>query len=314
MSDAPIHWDDVETREIARGDLRGRRQRLGAAAGTVRVGLSRYRMGPGERPMPVHAHADEEEILFVLSGSGVVTDGERAWAIGSGDTVVHPAGGAPHTFVAGPEGMEALMFSSGSDTALTWLPRPNVMWAGTRWLPLDGPNPFQAEAEAGPLVLPAPESDRPPNIVALTDAPLNRREAADVRSGRRYVAALAGATISGINHMTVDPGARQSVPHTHSVDEELFVILGGDGTLELSDQAAAVTSTAPVRRGHVVSRPAGTGISHSFIAGPEGMELLAYGPNSGADMCFYPRSQKIMFCGLGIVARIERLDYFDGEG
>jgi hypothetical protein len=30
-------------------------------------------------------------------------------------------------------------------------------------------------------------------------------------------------------------------------------------------------------------------------------------------MCFYPRSGKISFRGLGVVGRIERLDYWDGE-
>jgi hypothetical protein len=30
-------------------------------------------------------------------------------------------------------------------------------------------------------------------------------------------------------------------------------------------------------------------------------------------MCYYPRSNKISFRGLGVVAQVERLDYWDGE-
>jgi hypothetical protein len=30
-------------------------------------------------------------------------------------------------------------------------------------------------------------------------------------------------------------------------------------------------------------------------------------------MCFYPRSNKINFRGLGVIGRIEPLEYFDGE-
>ncbi len=30
-------------------------------------------------------------------------------------------------------------------------------------------------------------------------------------------------------------------------------------------------------------------------------------------MCFYPRSNKISFRGLGVIGRLERLDYWDGE-
>jgi hypothetical protein len=32
-----------------------------------------------------------------------------------------------------------------------------------------------------------------------------------------------------------------------------------------------------------------------------------------ADVCYYPRSGKIAFRGVGLVGRIERLDYWDGE-
>src|SRR6187200_286226 len=144
------HLDDVAPEAIDRGDLRGTRWRLGAAAGARRTGLSRYRLAAGQRAMPVHVHGDEEEIFHVLSGAGLSWQDGRAYAVEEGDTILHPAGGAPHTIFGAGDGLDVLAYSSGSDSGLTWLPRAGAMWAGPRWLPLDGPHPFAAEAAAGP--------------------------------------------------------------------------------------------------------------------------------------------------------------------
>ena len=76
-----VHWDEVEWARIDRGPLRGLRQRLGAATGAVRAGLSRYLMSPGERAMPVHVHADEEEIVYVLGGGGLSWQDGRAYVV-----------------------------------------------------------------------------------------------------------------------------------------------------------------------------------------------------------------------------------------
>ena len=179
MTGGISHWDAVQARAFAKGELRGSRRRLGPAMGAERAGLSRYEAAPGERPMPLHTHADEEEILFVVRGSGITTDGERSWAIAAGDTVAHPAGGPPHTYVAGDGSLDVLVFATGSDTRLTWLPRAGTMWAGSRWVPLDGPHPFEAEAAAGPLD-PGPLQDEPAaNIVSLAAAPLIERTFSD---------------------------------------------------------------------------------------------------------------------------------------
>jgi uncharacterized cupin superfamily protein len=63
----------------------------------------------------------------------------------------------------------------------------------------------------------------------------------------------------------------------------------------------------------VIARPPGTGVAHTFRAGEKGLEFLAYGTRHPADMCYYPRSNKIAFRGLGVIGRLERLNYWDGE-
>ena len=41
--------------------------------------------------------------------------------------------------------------------------------------------------------------------------------------------------------------------------------------------------------------------------------MLAYGTRRPNDVCYYPRSNKISFRGLGLIARLDDLAYDDGE-
>jgi uncharacterized cupin superfamily protein len=69
----------------------------------------------------------------------------------------------------------------------------------------------------------------------------------------------------------------------------------------------------PLHAGHVLARPAGTRVSHSFRAGPDGVTMLIYGTREANDICWYPRARKIFWRGGGVIGRVETLDYFDGE-
>ena len=68
-----------------------------------------------------------------------------------------------------------------------------------------------------------------------------------------------------------------------------------------------------MRPGHVVARPPGSGVSHWFQAGDGGVTMLIYGTRDANDMCWYPRSSKISWRGLGVIGRVEALEYGDGE-
>jgi uncharacterized cupin superfamily protein len=102
---------------------------------------------------------------------------------------------------------------------------------------------------------------------------------------------------------------KESAPlHCHSLEEEIFVVLDGEGVLVLDDR-----EEHPVRPGSVVSRPAGTGVAHLFRAGDGELTYLAYGTREPGDVCWYPRSNKLNFGGVKVIGRIEKLDYWDGE-
>jgi uncharacterized cupin superfamily protein len=301
-----VHLDDVpeEVRDL--GPLRARRRRAGRAAGAAGVGLSVFEMGPGERGVPVHVHADEEELFYVVAGSGVSWQDGRTYAIATGDLVCHLAMREAHTMVAGPDGLRVLAFGEGSRTNISHLPRARAWWLGPGWLPEGPQSPLQREAAAGPLELPdAPEAERPPSIVATEDHPPEVFDRPGYEGEERDLARAAGSIRSGLRHTVLRPGALSCPPHWHTAEEELFVVLAGSGEALLGDDVL------DLRAGHVLCRPPGTGVAHALRAGPEGLTYLVYGTRVPGDLVHYPRSGKIKLGGLFV--RVEPVDYWDGE-
>ena len=303
----PVRWDDVEGETIDRGCLRRTRWDLGTAAGSRAVGLKRVRAQPGGQTSPVHAHSAEEEIFFVLDGGGRLWQGEQVCEIGAGDTVVHVAGGPAHTVVAGSEGIDVLAFGERREAEGAFLPRPGVAWHGDTWVEAGGgEHPFAREAALGPVDV-SVVGERPANVVALEDVEARETQRGATHVRRRDLGRAAGSVTSGLQHVEIAPGAESHPPHCHSAEEELFVVLSGAGVLRLDEEEH------PVARGSVVARPAGSGVAHSWVAGGEGLELLAYGERDPRDVCWYPRSQKLSVRGVGAMFRVQRVDYWDGE-
>jgi uncharacterized cupin superfamily protein len=294
MSPPPVvNRSDLSEIEVHEGDMAFHRRRLGAAAGCRRIGASVYVVPAGARQMPVHVHGDEEEIFYVLSGGGLGLEKGDAYTVSAGDVVVHSPRGRPHTFLAGDAGLELLAFASGTDTSITFLPRAGVMWCGPRWLPLDAPHPFRAEGLAGPLERPSP-GERPANVVALGDVEAGPFPGADVRG----VGQAAGSSRAGLNHVTLQPGQTSAPPHCHALEEELFYVLEGSGTLTLGGDEH------PLRRGDVVARPPSTGVAHALRAGDSGLTYLVYGTREPGDSVYYPQSGQVRMRGLGVTLTV----------
>jgi uncharacterized cupin superfamily protein len=308
---AIAHWDEVDSGRGETGHLGGEWSNLGTAAGTKTVGLKRIRVDPGKWSTPYHRQTAEEEIFYVLGGSGICLQDDGAFAINPGDCIVHLRRRA-HTLRAGDEGLDVLAFGTRGSTEIGHLPRAGVAWIGGTWTDVGGgEHPWEREVAAGEPELPA-LSERPGNVVNVDEL--------EGESGGQWkpLAKPAGAELTGLNWGRLYEGEEGAPPHCHSADEELFVMLEGEGTLELwpSPQHARggrEYEEQPVRAGHVVSRPASTGISHRFRAGESGLTYLSYGTRNPNDVCYYPRSNKIYFRGLGLIARLEDLEYDDGE-
>jgi uncharacterized cupin superfamily protein len=301
------HWDDVSVHEVDVGELRGRWRDLGSAAGSFRAGVSLIEVVPGARSTPVHVHADEEEFHYIVGGDGLSWQDGRAFRVSEGDVLLHRVHEQAHTLVAGDGGLTVLAFGPRAESNITWLGHAGVMRVGPRWLPAQVADPYEAEAAAGPLPVPAPEVQRPPTIAALADVPAGEHDRGRVRQKIRAIGGMLGAETTGMRHVRVAPGAHGTPHHCHGAEEELFVVLGGDGVVRLGDERF------PLRRGSVVARPPGTGVAHSFIAGDRGLELLGWGTREPNDICFYPDSGKVYLCGVGVIGRLEPCGYWDGE-
>jgi uncharacterized cupin superfamily protein len=286
--------------EMAFGHIKGVWRDLGREVGTRTVGLRRVEVQEGHFSTPAHEHGADEEIFFILAGEGLLWQDGDTYAVGAGDCIVHRPKRGAHTLRGGEGGLDVLVFGQRLDPSLTALPRAGVAWSFPRWVGLEnGDSPFAREAEAGPPECPPPKAERPRNVVALSDVPA---------AFARPIGKAAGAVATGLNHVVL-PAGEEGVPaHCHSQEEELFVVLGGSGVLELW-AGEQIAEEHPLEPGDVVSRPAGTGVAHALRPGAEGLTYLAYGTREPNDMCFYPKSGRVSLRGLGIALRSPEIDF-----
>jgi uncharacterized cupin superfamily protein len=313
------HFDESRTRTWELGHIRGTWSFLGEAAGCQRVGLRRIQVPAGGWSTPAHEHGHEEEIFYVLSGSGLSWQAGKTSEIRAGDCIVYRARRGAHSIHASEEPIDVLAFGPREYDETVGFPRLGMSLVGTRFVDsvpgsVDGaPLQFVRESELGPPELPSEPAPRPDNIVNVDVVEARSIERQRVVRVRRDLGRAAGSVTTGIKHYAVAPGKESAPLHCHSHEEEIFVVLGGEGTLVLHDHERGDSEETALRPGHVVARPAGTGVSHMFRAGDDELIFLAYGTRDAGEMCYYPSSNKIMFGGVNVIARLELLDYWDGE-
>jgi len=91
----------------------------------------------------------------------------------------------------------------------------------------------------------------------------------------RFPRADLGAEQTGINFLTVKPAQREAFAHRHRSAEEIYVVLSGSGRVKLDDELVELSPLDAVR--------VGPGVARSFEAGPEGLEVLIFGPHVEGD-------------------------------
>jgi uncharacterized cupin superfamily protein len=304
--------DEGRRREDDLGHLRSRWTYAGEAAGCIKVGLRRIEVPAGGWSTPAHEHGRAEEIFYVLSGRGLSWQAGQVCEVRPGDCIVYLAKGGAHSLHA-LEPLDVLAFGERHDDESVGFPRLGMSYAGGRMVEsipglTDGqPTQFVRESALGAPPLPDEPGPRPPTVVNVEDVEAVTVERPRVARTRRNLGRAAGSINTGIQHVQVVPGMESAPAHCHSLEEEIFVILGGDGVVVLGEQET------PVGAGHVIARPAGTGVAHVFRAGEAGLIYLAYGMRDPGDVAYYPRSGKVAFRGVGLIGRLERLDYWDGE-
>ncbi len=99
----------------------------------------------------------------------------------------------------------------------------------------------------------------------------------------KSLGAAGGSQKIYVNIDYVPPKAYSTKYHSHSQQEEFFMILSGTGTLRLQDKKCSV------RQGDFFAKPSAQNIAHTFYnSGNEVLVILDVGTNEKEDTCYYP--------------------------
>ena len=136
-------------------------------------------------------------------------------------------------------------------------------------------------------------------------------------SSRGQISDHIGAKKLGYNLTVVPPGKSQCPFHSHRGEEEMFLILEGEGELRFGDQRY------PIRKHDVIACPTGGAeVAHQIInTGTTTMRYLSLSTLAELDACEYPDSQKVLVvsgqrgeAGLRGMFRAENtVEYYDRE-
>jgi uncharacterized cupin superfamily protein len=195
------HWDDIEPVRRETGHMAGSWTDLASAANSVMVGVRRIQVDPGKWSTPAHVEGSEEELFYVLGGSGLSWQSGAVYEVGEGDLIVHLALEEAHTLRAGPDGLDVLAFGMRSySPGVGFLPRTRALWLGPTWgtAGADRDHPYRREADAGPPAVGEP-AERPAtivNVADVADVPFGEGEA--LEATRRDHGRAAGSQHTGV--------------------------------------------------------------------------------------------------------------------
>jgi uncharacterized cupin superfamily protein len=136
-------------------------------------------------------------------------------------------------------------------------------------------------------------------------------------SKRAQFSASIGARQLGYNLTELPAGSAQCPFHSHRAEEEMFLILEGEGELRYGNQ------TYRIRKHDVIACPTGgPDTAHQIInTGSTTMRYLALSVSADVEVCEYPDSGKIgVFASGADAPRLRKLvrsesevDYYDRE-
>lgn len=136
-------------------------------------------------------------------------------------------------------------------------------------------------------------------------------------SRRAQFSAGIGARKLGYNLTELPPGKAQSPFHSHREEEEMFLILEGEGELRFGSQRFAI------RKHDVIACPTGgPEVAHQIInTGRVTMRYLSLSTMSSTEICEYPDSNKVgVYAGESGAPGLRKMfrgevtvDYYDRE-
>ncbi|EHL08315.1 hypothetical protein SDC9_20704 [bioreactor metagenome] len=103
-----------------------------------------------------------------------------------------------------------------------------------------------------------------------------------------------------VNIDYVKPGGKSVKYHSHSKQEEFFLIMQGSGLLRMNGEEVSI------KTGDVISKPAGQEIAHQFINnGSEILQILDAGTREKDDIATYPDENVVFIRNKGLVFDIK---------
>jgi uncharacterized cupin superfamily protein len=151
----------------------------------------------------------------------------------------------------------------------------------------------------------------------IHDLPLERSERAPLydSSGSRLAPGTAAQKL-GASYDVIAAGKRACPYHFHHAQEEMFLILKGNGTLRVAEELI------PVKEGDVIFIPPGEAYPHQLINTSEAdLAYLSVSTREHPELVEYPDSGKLMSISVDAQGRrnvvlgrkAESLDYWEGE-
>ena len=159
------------------------------------------------------------------------------------------------------------------------------------------------------------------HVIQLSEVPvdtINAPEGSAFGGRRQRVGMHIGAQRLGYSFFTVPPGKAAFPYHTHSGNEEMIYIIGGEGILRFSNEEIAVSA------GTVVACPPGSNYPHQLInTGAAELHYLVVSTMEYPDLSEYPDSNKVGAYASAAVGpkvgfralyvRDKNVNYYDGE-
>jgi len=94
MRDHVLNLDEVELTQHGHGErFEARLGHIGRRIGARKLGYRLTVVPPGKRAWPYHCHHNNEEMFFILAGSGTLRIGAQSIPLRAGDVVCAPEGG-----------------------------------------------------------------------------------------------------------------------------------------------------------------------------------------------------------------------------
>ncbi len=123
-----------------------------------------------------------------------------------------------------------------------------------------------------------------PRIVNVSELPwtpwaVNDAIGAEIRDPARKV----GSTKCGFRLYRLAPGKQSARLHRHLLQEEMFFVLSGNGTLRHGDRSV------PIKAGDFILYPAGDPAAHTIVNTSDApLEYVATGDRLPYEVCEYP--------------------------